>query len=396
MVRNHLRGEDLQQLAGELAFPRRAGSEGSERIVGLVAGRLRQAGLEVSVEPFGFDLAPARRALQQLLLGCALLVGGAGLVVQRWPLAAPVLVAAALAPALVFLAWAPGLERLYSSDGPTRTANVVGRRAVVDPRLTLVVMAHHDSKSQSLSLAARLGLTGVALGAVVALTMLAVAAGTTGGTADGSLSRAAQVASGVAVAALGALALMRSGDRSPGGVDNAGSLAVVLELARVLPGEIADDVEVVVLATGAEEDHMVGAMRWLDRHLDGLAGRPVYCVNLDGAGAPGRAVLIERYGLGRPFSRRMSEAARRAAAWLDIPVRGILMLPGLGIDAIPFAHRGVPCLTLASGSIGRSVLAVHSRRDVAGNLDPAALQRVAALARGILHELARTTPRSEG
>jgi acetylornithine deacetylase/succinyl-diaminopimelate desuccinylase-like protein len=395
MVRNHLRGEDLRRLADELAFPRRAGSEGSERIVGLVAGRLRQAGLEVSVEPFGFDLAPARRALQLLLLGCALLVGGAGLVVQRWPLAAPVLVAAAVAPALVFLAWAPWLERLYASDGPTRTANVVGRRPVVDPRLTLVVMAHHDSKSQSLSLAARLGLTGLALGAVVVLTALAVAAGAAVGSEAGSLARGAQVAAGIGVVALGALALMRSGDGSPGGVDNAGSLAVVLELARVLPGEIADDVELVVLATGAEEDHMVGAMRWLDHHLDGLGGRPVYCVNLDGAGAPGRAVLIERYGLGRPFSRRMSEAARRAAAWLDIPVRGILMFPGLGIDAIPFAHRGVPCLTLASGSIGRAVLAVHSRRDVAGNLDPAALQRVAALARSTLHELARTTPRSE-
>ncbi len=144
-----------------------------------------------------------------------------------------------------------------------------------------------------------------------------------------------------------------------------------------------------VLSTGAEEDHMIGAMRWLDAHAGSLAS-PAYCLNLDGAGAPGRAVLIERYGFGRLFSADMSAAARRAASRLGIKPRGIVMLPGMGIDSIPFAHRGVPCLTLSSGSLGRATMSVHSANDKAEHLCPATLAVMADLAYETLVELTDT------
>ena len=132
---------------------------------------------------------------------------------------------------------------------------------------------------------------------------------------------------------------------------------------------------------------MVGAMRWLDRHGDDLGGRPIYCLNFDGAGAPGRLVLLERYGVGRLFSATMSAAARRAAARLGVRVLGVMQPPGLGIDAIPFAHHGIPCLTLASGSLGRATMSVHSSADAAANLDPTALAKVFQLATCTVDEL---------
>jgi Zn-dependent M28 family amino/carboxypeptidase len=91
-------------------------------------------------------------------------------------------------------------------------------------------------------------------------------------------------------------------------------------------------------------------------------------------------VLIERYGFGRLFSAEMSAAARRASARLGINPRGIVMLPGMGIDSIPFAHRGIPCLTLASGSLGRATMSVHSANDKAEHLDPDTLAMIADLA----------------
>ncbi len=63
----------------------------------------------------------------------------------------------------------------------------------------------------------------------------------------------------------------------------------------------------------------------------------------------------------------------------------------MGIDAIPFAHRGIPCLTLASGSLGRASLSVHSAADVAANLDREALGEVAALAVEMAEQLSRTS-----
>ena len=64
------------------------------------------------------------------------------------------------------------------------------------------------------------------------------------------------------------------------------------------------------------------------------------------------------------------------------------MLPGMGIDAIPFAHRGIPCLTLASGSLGRATMSVHSANDRAEHLDPDTLAEIADLAFETMMELA--------
>jgi hypothetical protein len=385
-------GERLAADAARLSVPRYPGTEGDRQTVARLERLLRAAGLEAETQPFSYDLAPATRALSTMLVAGGLLTAAAGLVAVRSPLVAGLILVSALIPGLLFLAWSPWLERLYRRHGPTRTANVIGKRPTAGPRLTMIVMAHHDSKSQTLSLPIRMTLT-----AVAAATMLALAAACGVGILAGRIPGPAWLAPTLgctAGAAAMLLATMRSGNRSPGGVDNGGSLAILLELARTLPELVHDRVELVFLSTGAEEDHMVGAMRWLDATADGLVGRPVFCLNLDGAGAPGRVVLIERFGFGRRFSPVLSRVARQAARELGIRVRGILMLPGLGIDAIPFAHRGIDCLTLASGSLGRATMSVHSARDIPDHLDPATLECVFRLAQHIVLELVQA-PKSE-
>ena len=114
---------------------------------------------------------------------------------------------------------------------------------------------------------------------------------------------------------------------------------------------------------------MVGAMRWLDAHLSELEGRPVWAINFDSVGIPGRVTLLERYGFGTQFSEHLSQVTRAAAAELGLRVRGILIPPAMGVDAIPFVHRGVPCLTLTSGSLGAASLSVHSKHDRFEHLD---------------------------
>jgi acetylornithine deacetylase/succinyl-diaminopimelate desuccinylase-like protein len=385
-VADSISGGRILAEATEFAFPRYPGTDGDGRAIEMLRNRFDEIGLETSVEQFSYDIRPAMRVLRVLLIASALLVMGAAFAAGSSPVWGAVLLAAALLPGLIFLAWAPWLEQLYRRDGPTRTANIVGRRRAEQQETTLMVMAHHDSKSQSLTLPFRAGFTLMAIAGALTLLVLvvvAIASGTTPG--PGWLPLAAGGAS--AVAAL-ALSTLRNGNRSPGGVDNAGSVAILLELARVLPGELKDDVELIFLATGAEEDHMVGAMRWLDSHQQQLAGGTVYCLNYDGAGSPGRLVLLERYGFGKLFSAEMSAAARRAAARLGYRLRSVTMPPAMGIDAIPFAHRGIPCLTVSSGSLDRATMAVHSANDRAEHLDAATLEAAARLGLEILVDLA--------
>ena len=132
---------------------------------------------------------------------------------------------------------------------------------------------------------------------------------------------------------------------------------------------------------------MVGAMRWLDRHADELSGNDVFAINLDGAGIPGRVALLERYGFGKRFSASLSDVARRAATDLGLRVRGTFLPPAMGVDASPFSHRGIDCLTLASGSLCPAVAAIHSHRDRGENLDEEALENVARLARAMIRRL---------
>lgn len=385
-------GDRVLAEAAQLSVPRYPGTDGDRATIAEVERRLRRTGLETEVQWFSYDLAPATRSLRFVLVAGGLLVAAAGVVAERFPIGGLLVLVAAVVPGLLLLSWSPWLERLYRRDGATRTANVTGTRPAADPDLTLLIMAHHDSKSQTLSFPYRMGLTLAAVAGATAL-LVTIAAGLVWGRTPGPRWLAPGLGCVTGVAAL-ALATMRSGNRSPGGVDNAGSLAILLELARTLPVMIRDDVELVFLATGAEEDHMVGAMRWLDKHASTLNDRAFFCLNFDGAGAPGRAVLIERFGLGRMFSPALSDAARRAAVRLAIPVRGILMLPGIGIDAIPFAHRGLDCLTLSSGSLGRATLAVHSADDRPEHLDAETLARITRLAQETLHELVQSLARA--
>jgi acetylornithine deacetylase/succinyl-diaminopimelate desuccinylase-like protein len=372
--------------AAALAYPRYPASDGDAKAISWLESRFEEMGLKTTLQWFAYDLRPAQRALQLVLLSSAIFFALAGFVTIRTPVAGLILLVAAFSPAAVFLAWSPWLEKLYRREGETRTANVIGRRGVAAPRMTLMLMAHHDSKSQSLSFPFRMGLTITTIAGACVLASLTLIATLTGNLPDPTwLAPAAGTAT--AVAAL-VLSTMKSGNRSPGGVDNAGSVAIALAVARRLIVELADDIELVILSTGAEEDHMIGAMRWLDVHAKSLVS-PAYCLNFDGAGAPGRAVLIERYGFGRPFSAEMSAAARRASDRLGLRPRGIVMLPGMGIDSIPFAHRGIPCLTLSSGSLGKATMSVHSASDRAEHLDPDTLAEVADLAYETMMELSR-------
>jgi len=351
----------------------------------IVASWFRELGLDVEEEEFSYDIRPAFRAIRAVACTSALLVGGAGWVARRSPGAALIVLLLGLLVGGTVLVWAPGAESIYRAEGPTRTANITARRPTPRPRKTIVLMAHYDSKSQNLTFPWRNGAVAIAIFATLALLAFLAAAALS--------SRLVPVWIGPALGSAAAaclllLATLSSGNESPGGVDNAGSVAVVRELARCLPSRVPEGVELIFLLTSAEEDHMIGAMRWLDRHRDAFHGRSVYALNFDGAGAPGCPVAIESYGIFHRFAPEIARVAVDAARDLGLDLRRIWLPPAVGIDAIPFHHRGLPCLTFSSGSLGRATMSVHSSRDVAGHPDPAALAECARLGAEVAARLA--------
>ncbi len=369
------RGRRLKQQASEIAFPRAAGSAGNERARRIVRERLIEAGLEVEEQPFSYDLALAFAAIRWTLRGVALAVGAAAVLAASRPGWAGSALAAGVAGGAALLAWAPGVEKLYAADGSTHTANVIGRRPARGARRkTLIVLAHYDSKSQNLSFPWRMGATVLAIGGTLVLAFQLVFS-------TPVPAIVGQAGGALAALALALLSTLRNENESPGGTDNAGSVAVLLELARTLPGSIPRDVELIVLSPSAEEDHMVGAMRWLSRNLETerAAGAEIVAINIDGAGIPGRVVAMRWFGFGRRFGPTVIRAAREASAASSIPLRCIWLPPAIGVDAIQFVHRGIECVTFSSGKLGRETLAVHSSKDVAGHLSERSLDEVCGL-----------------
>ena len=380
-------GGQIVRDARAIAFPRYPGTDGCRRAQAIIAGWFRSAGLTVSEEPFRYDIRPAVRAIRIVAAAGGVLLAAAGIVALRSPGGALVLSAAALAVAGTVVVWSPWAERLYRGDGPTETVNVMGRRKPEAPRLTLIMMAHYDSKSQNLSFPWRNGPVLIALLSTVAMIAL-LAAGLVAARVFGGPFLVPSLGL-LAAACLFTLSTLTSGNESPGGVDNAGSVAIVAALARALPTVVPGDVDLVFLSPSAEEDHMVGAMRWLDRHAEELSDRPVCALNFDGAGAPGRLVLLTSYGVFHRFAPESARTTMTAAKGLGLKPRQIWLPPAVGIDAIPFHHRGVPCLTFSSGSLGAATMSVHSRHDVADHLDPLTLAACAGLARQTAIDLCR-------
>jgi hypothetical protein len=385
-------GRRILAVATELAFPRYPGTAGDARVIAILEQRLRTLGLETVVEPFSYDIRPALWVLRGTLAIGAVMVAAAGWVMGRSALAGLLLLGMALLPGLVFLAWAPWLERLYRRPGPTTTANVVARRRAAAGRATLILMAHHDSKSQTLTLPLRAAFTMIAILSGLALAALGVVV-VVSGAIPGPAWLVPTSGGAGALAAL-ALSTMRSGNRSPGAVDNAGSVAVLLELARTMPVALPDDVELVFLSPVRGGSH--GRRHALATCTPTTSsGRPAYSLNLDGAGAPAtwcsrevrsRASVLRGHvgsgALGRGPARRPRSGVH-AAAWP-------------GDRRHPFVHRGIPCLTLASGSLGRATMSVHSSAaDAAANLDSTALAAVFQLATHTVDELV-SLPRTPG
>ena len=145
---------DLLETVRELAIPRAAGSPGDERVRARLRELLRGAGLEVDEDEVryrrGGPILLYRAAMAALAGACAL--GWKG---RKRP---PEIVGAGTAAFAGF----GRLRALLRADTlfrhgrrETETANLVARFPVEEPERRVVLVAHHDSKSQNIPLVAR-------------------------------------------------------------------------------------------------------------------------------------------------------------------------------------------------------------------------------------------------
>ena len=309
----------------------------------------------------------------------------------------PLLAAGCCAVMLIMLAALDSLwHRLVLRGGPADQAQTVSSNIIArspsptpDPALTIYLMAHHDSKGQSVSLSLRIILIITVLlgcisyGAVHLATALSPSYMMWSGSVVCYTVAVVLWFSGI-VASL-VLLSARTDNRSPGGLDNAGSVGVLLALADVFRHETFQKVEVVYVSTGAEELGLLGAWALGQEWEEQLVPERTWILNLDLLGVPGTLRLLEGARLFQRPHSPYAQIIRRTASSLAIQMRTQPILPGALLDHIPFSRKGFHAGSLICTS--KRVRLVHTEKDTIDLVEPEGLAEAGRLVESVVRAL---------
>lgn len=356
--------ELLEKIASDSRF---AGSESEARARKLCATLLAENGLEVSEEPFTFSEFPARLGVPIVALILAVFALGTMPVYHHHGggRSALWLFALGLVLVLSLSRWLARTGTMRSGRMRSRSVNLVATRGA--PSVWLV--AHLDSKSQTIPMLVRIASILAAAVLSVVLTGVLVETVWSGGQ-HGVF--ALSVAGGALALVLLPLMVCFTADHSLGAVDNASGVTAVILAARAL----STQPNFGVIITSAEELGLAGARAFTEAHAD-----RAIALNCDTIDDPGEFRCMAR-GAGGAAAAAVGRAA--AGLLLNVQMKG--MLPGILADSIAFDDAGWDSVTLSRGNIA-TLARVHTTSDTRERLNGTGIAKAARLLAATVEEL---------
>ena len=384
--------------AASLARPRRVGSGEDERVALDIEARLRDWGWQVERQPFTFSTAS--EVFLKLYIFVSVLLVAALLVWHARVLAVLVVLFIVLFMPLNRLVQARALEqnarglkwgRRYTTANLIATRNRVStiqsssptaERNPVSTRPHLYLVAHYDSKSQRMPLVVRMTLFMVAIIAgmiLVALTLVDVSA-------------AFYLPIGLlALASAIPLLFLDVGNTSPGAIDNASSVGLVLHLAGILAQRTdwQDKLQITLLIPSAEEMTLMGSVAYVMAHAALLRAQAersgLHVLNFDGVGVDGDLYFVGGSRQGQKGDRiNLVTCVRDACAELNLPLKRFGFIGAL-FDHIPFAQRGFDAISLIT--VGRASRSVHTPQDAIDRLHVRGFDQAGRVALHVIERL---------
>jgi hypothetical protein len=351
--------------------PRLTGSHGEAAAARYAAAHFREAGFEVGIEPFEASRWPYRLATPVVPAAAAITTLAASSSMGTYPLGALVLLTALLVVAAASASWHRMLPDLFDLGDRVRSANVVARSAGWgEGRPVLVLTAHLDTKTQLLPTAAQLLALFSALVSLVGLWVFALIDSMSAGRVPNG---ALVVLTAIAVTGLVTVAANVGSPRlSRGVLDNGSGVALILHLASLLPARVGNRLNLLLVATGAEEIGLAGALRFAQRHRGSLDPGRTLCLNFDVLGHGGRVFLT---GSRAPFAGVRDRLVARLIG-RGFAVGSLPFLLGAGMDHQRLSAAGLWAISLTEGP-GQVLWHVHGRDDRHDLVDPERLARIA-------------------
>ncbi len=355
-----------KKIAEDLSFPRLPGTEGEEKAKEIIINLLRNIGYTPEVEEFVFSLLPAECFLKftQVIIG---LLSASAILLFNSFRSSSFLIALILIFVIIKLTrWSVFIESLFDIRFFRRkSSNIFLKKVLRKEYPDIVFLAHYDSKSQTYPIVLRIILNLVGIFFVIFSIML-IAVGFISGW---RLPVTASFISATFSALPFILLIFNfTGNRSPGAVDNASGVAIVLELARTLR-EWKGGANLYFLLTGAEELGLAGAIRFIQKHKGDFVKEKTFFINFDGIGGRGNPIITGRYGI-PPFctSVKLRSLLQEILRKKGLKFRDAYLPVGAGLDSIPIGYRGYEAVTISWGGIGDAGRSVHSKYDTVSNL----------------------------
>jgi hypothetical protein len=253
------------------------------------------------------------------------------------------------------------------------SANLIATRGAA-PRVWLV--AHTDSKSQTVGMLTRIASFAFGTGFYLILLLLvlrfrlgASVPAWMPGVVTGDQIIAMMV---LAIVTLLPLTLCFITNRSTGALDNASGVAAVVLASEMVSPEKSFG----VILTSGEELALAGAKAFLTNQ--GETGIAVNCDTIDDNG---RFACMRS---GKPSKAETAVVRATEQAGEQVRAAGI---PGILTDSVAFAQAGWDTCTLSRGNLG-TLARVHTSGDTAGRIDGTGIALAARILAATLEELA--------
>ncbi len=366
------------------AMRRLPGTPGEVEAQEYVRAAGREAGIEMREEEFAYSGHGLKLALPATCLvicaisltGSLLYLWGSGLVIIPG--------VALLVATFLGFQWSRTFER-FSYRGKKGSLNLVGEIEGGDAAGTILLSAHYDSKSQLMPVVLRAALfmlgyvTALMLGVTLVVVGIMALAGR-----DHLGSTGGFYFTLIPTALTAALVFNFTGNRSPGALDDASGIGVVLELGRVLALNPLDRFDVRVAAFGCEEVGLCGSIGYLLAHGEELGKAPFFMINYDmPASSSGGLALNTGFEL-PPVrtSGKLNGMIREACRDMGFKLRGIYLPVGAGADHMPWVKHGFEATSFVAAAA-----CIHSSRDSLDKVNREGLRRAGEVTLAVLHAL---------
>ncbi len=386
-----------------LCLPRRTGSPGEVQAQNYIVNSFKALGMETREEEFSFCAFMGLLSKGFLLLVLFLLTT-LHFLAPFFPLLRLILSLFILLLSLMFLwgkpivsllGWGlfkeiPYLKRLQSKNIVATWPELVeGLRRDPVPsddkiKAHIYILAHYDSKSQTVPLGLRIPMVAILFLSTMLLAGYHLLLPWTHFSPQGLPERISFV---MALTSGLILFWTKTRNLSPGAIDNATGVAVMLQLAEVIKKEAKrfKGLRFNFIATGAEEEGLVGAFWFLKTHRPDSEN--TYFINLDGVGTRGRIYCTGKIGLHgysqkqKGFLSLIEKAARKEGMKVYSPA----VVIGAMADHFPLVARGRKAVTFST--VSRRSLWVHTPWDTLETVEPEGMKAVEGVVLGILKSL---------